>query len=192
MSARTAPGGGGGLGYTTPLLRLMIVRSSVKASWTSRQKSSSRVMSSTGRRSACRATRASRGNASSWSAGRAAPTAKSDSRKPRRVVIGSASPKGAADEDGVGDDVLDHHQRAEHRLGRPGQPRRIEQRDHVVLDEPAPIALESRSGPQRVFEGRERARPAGVFDGRPPYRRWHRSEERRVGKECRSRWSPYH
>ena len=26
-----------------------------------------------------------------------------------------------------------------------------------------------------------------VFDGVP-----HRSEERRVGKECRSRWSPYH
>ena len=28
------------------------------------------------------------------------------------------------------------------------------------------------------------------------YRQWgrlsHRSEERRVGKECRSRWSPYH
>ena len=23
-------------------------------------------------------------------------------------------------------------------------------------------------------------------------RREHRSEERRVGKECRSRWSPYH
>src|SRR2546430_16810853 len=23
-------------------------------------------------------------------------------------------------------------------------------------------------------------------------RRWTRSEERRVGKECRSRWSPYH
>ena len=21
---------------------------------------------------------------------------------------------------------------------------------------------------------------------------WYRSEERRVGKECRSRWSPYH
>ena len=21
---------------------------------------------------------------------------------------------------------------------------------------------------------------------------WNRSEERRVGKECRSRWSPYH
>src|SRR5690348_6689113 len=26
------------------------------------------------------------------------------------------------------------------------------------------------------------------FHGRP----FHRSEERRVGKECRSRWSPYH
>ena len=24
------------------------------------------------------------------------------------------------------------------------------------------------------------------------YRRMNRSEERRVGKECRSRWSPYH
>ena len=23
-------------------------------------------------------------------------------------------------------------------------------------------------------------------------RAWNRSEERRVGKECRSRWSPYH
>jgi len=25
-----------------------------------------------------------------------------------------------------------------------------------------------------------------------PGLRWQRSEERRVGKECRSRWSPYH
>ena len=25
-----------------------------------------------------------------------------------------------------------------------------------------------------------------------PFRRAERSEERRVGKECRSRWSPYH
>ena len=25
-----------------------------------------------------------------------------------------------------------------------------------------------------------------------PFNRSHRSEERRVGKECRSRWSPYH
>src|SRR2546430_4669269 len=26
----------------------------------------------------------------------------------------------------------------------------------------------------------------------PVHQRWSRSEERRVGKECRSRWSPYH
>src|SRR3712207_9198264 len=30
----------------------------------------------------------------------------------------------------------------------------------------------------------------GFFDG--PVARVSRSEERRVGKECRSRWSPYH
>ena len=24
------------------------------------------------------------------------------------------------------------------------------------------------------------------------FENWYRSEERRVGKECRSRWSPYH
>src|SRR6266446_447492 len=28
--------------------------------------------------------------------------------------------------------------------------------------------------------------------GSPPFRLTTRSEERRVGKECRSRWSPYH
>ena len=30
---------------------------------------------------------------------------------------------------------------------------------------------------------------SGTRQGCPPH---HRSEERRVGKECRSRWSPYH
>ena len=36
--------------------------------------------------------------------------------------------------------------------------------------------------------------PVGRAAERPwePERRQHRSEERRVGKECRSRWSPYH
>src|SRR2546425_3020252 len=39
-------------------------------------------------------------------------------------------------------------------------------------------------------EGQEpgREEPAGLEAGREPAR----SEERRVGKECRSRWSPYH
>ena len=49
----------------------------------------------------------------------------------------------------------------------------------------------------RVEEGR---RSFKIFTGKPTgkrplgrlRRRWERSEERRVGKECRSRWSPYH
>ena len=31
-----------------------------------------------------------------------------------------------------------------------------------------------------------------AYDSKAPIRRNYRSEERRVGKECRSRWSPYH
>ena len=34
--------------------------------------------------------------------------------------------------------------------------------------------------------------PAGCPDGEYEYALMDRSEERRVGKECRSRWSPYH
>ena len=33
---------------------------------------------------------------------------------------------------------------------------------------------------------------AAIFDRIPPGEYQLRSEERRVGKECRSRWSPYH
>src|SRR2546430_11953359 len=49
-------------------------------------------------------------------------------------------------------------------------------------------------GPRR----RARARPSDAGTGRHPAAkttlraRVRRSEERRVGKECRSRWSPYH
>src|SRR5215469_3448912 len=32
----------------------------------------------------------------------------------------------------------------------------------------------------------------GIFDGTHQFALEDRSEERRVGKECRSRWSPYH
>ena len=34
--------------------------------------------------------------------------------------------------------------------------------------------------------------PAGSVKDRPAISMIRRSEERRVGKECRSRWSPYH
>ena len=33
---------------------------------------------------------------------------------------------------------------------------------------------------------------AGMFQSNQVFQKNHRSEERRVGKECRSRWSPYH
>src|SRR5574342_1406935 len=48
-----------------------------------------------------------------------------------------------------------------------------------------------------VLDWRDRMadlRVALTIDGHPPpgWRVHERSEERRVGKECRSRWSPYH
>src|SRR5688572_32011836 len=49
---------------------------------------------------------------------------------------------------------------------------------------------------RRRFADARRAGPPGARCRRPPRldatRRRLRSEERRVGKECRSRWSPYH
>src|SRR2546426_12811103 len=46
----------------------------------------------------------------------------------------------------------------------------------------------ARAGAERA-ERRGAARPDRAAE---PARRERRSEERRVGKECRSRWSPYH
>src|SRR2546425_13322501 len=55
-----------------------------------------------------------------------------------------------------------------------------------------PIAPEAPRAPFR-FEAAAILGGAGLEIGRVTYaRQVHRSEERRVGKECRSRWSPYH
>src|SRR5256886_7538887 len=46
-----------------------------------------------------------------------------------------------------------------------------------------------------VFAGAARRRrldAGGILDSPAGVSRRHRSEERRVGEECRSRWSPYH
>src|SRR5258708_15075223 len=62
-----------------------------------------------------------------------------------------------------------------------------------------PISMRSESWLHMV-QGRERIGPeahqviVSLIQGHPRDTRmaWLRSEERRVGKECRSRWSPYH
>src|SRR5215471_8506319 len=48
-----------------------------------------------------------------------------------------------------------------------------------------PICAASRTSSDSSGSGRKRPRKSGRS-------RWSRSEERRVGKECRCRWSPYH
>ena len=46
---------------------------------------------------------------------------------------------------------------------------------------------------ERLFPlTRDKAKPAITFGGIYRIIDFTRSEERRVGKECRSRWSPYH
>src|SRR3989442_14859155 len=50
--------------------------------------------------------------------------------------------------------------------------------------------LTSRAFPRQVLRAREIAPEAARAAIAKKYLHWHRSEERRVGKECRSRWSP--
>src|SRR2546430_14456954 len=72
---------------------------------------------------------------------------------------------------------------------------RVEPRCHVDCVEPVPLrpsGLAESSRRDRSRGGAEQERSDEARD-----RKYHapialRSEERRVGKECRSRWSPYH
>src|ERR1035437_2365895 len=50
------------------------------------------------------------------------------------------------------------------------------------------------AAPRHAFQGRAKRDQWNVmtFCGRGAWHDAPRSEERRVGKECRSRWSPYH
>src|SRR5256712_3608211 len=75
-----------------------------------------------------------------------------------------------------------------------GQQFRIMQRLGEATDVPVPpmFWLEERSdvlGARFFVMGRVEGR---IPPDNPPYHAAGRSEERRVGKECRSRWSPYH
>src|SRR3712207_7742292 len=64
-----------------------------------------------------------------------------------------------------------------------------------------PMRARPARSPRSLWSVRARCSPAAdrqLFDSRAArgepqnYLRFSRSEERRVGKECRSRWSPYH
>ena len=57
---------------------------------------------------------------------------------------------------------------------------------------PAPSAPLYRTKPHAGDEAPAAPRPPPPQEGAMAPRRVARSEERRVGKECRSRWSPYH
>src|SRR3989449_9820089 len=65
-----------------------------------------------------------------------------------------------------------------------GAPRIIE------CDEPAPVALLAEG--VRGFAAHDDGVTGRIYAPHGPAARVERSEERRVGKECRSRWSPYH
>src|SRR2546430_12430053 len=62
------------------------------------------------------------------------------------------------------------------------------------------LTLDTGSGTRTVFAGIKSAYDPAKLEGRltvmvsnlAPRKMKFRSEERRVGKECRSRWSPYH
>ena len=56
---------------------------------------------------------------------------------------------------------------------------------------PSPAITNHRTRPYRVYDGAGEMTSV-AFDFKGNLLAQQRSEERRVGKECRSRWSPYH
>src|SRR5258708_40160643 len=70
---------------------------------------------------------------------------------------------------------------AEHRIGQPVQPAPGER-----VEVPSQVAADADDQQKVESNGAKADRKSGVRDTKG------RSEERRVGKECRSRWSPYH
>ena len=67
------------------------------------------------------------------------------------------------------------------RLGDVPRKRHVQFRDNGTLLTEEVMGLEGFTGNESI-----------LYHLRSPCRVMKRSEERRVGKECRSRWSPYH
>ena len=63
----------------------------------------------------------------------------------------------------------------------------------IVADFNTPLSSMDRSSKMKINkETQDLNDTLNIVDLIDNYRTFHRSEERRVGKECRSRWSPYH
>src|SRR5256886_3512326 len=58
--------------------------------------------------------------------------------------------------------------------------------------EPVISKLKRRLATLRVGDPLDKNTDVGAINSRAQLEKIERSEERRVGKECRSRWSPYH
>src|SRR5256885_13825971 len=78
-------------------------------------------------------------------------------------------------------------------VGRAGAPGFFEGPGRQIFD----VCMTTQSEAEVIVDTRQLVSVEGVpihILGRAPVHQfaWTRSEERRVGKECRSRWSPYH
>src|SRR5919106_1787475 len=156
-----------GLGLTPPLLRLMSVRSTVKACWISSQKSSSCATSSGVLPSVLLPRLTTRASAWSRRAGTAAGAANRDRRNARRVVMSGSF--GSAEEQATVRHRVDrHHHGPEHELEAGAEAGGVHDGNQVMLDEAAAVAGQARPGPEVVLERRERAHPARVFDHGAP------------------------
>ena len=67
--------------------------------------------------------------------------------------------------------VQEKHQKPEDDLDLSGQPGRIQKRQDVVLNETGLIPRSAARFPEPLFQGRERAGPAGEFNQGSPNRR---------------------
>src|SRR3712207_5452820 len=72
----------------------------------------------------------------------------------------------------------------------PGRPRKADEKAGVLLEKDVEERPSATIGQRRRFL--EHITATTLSDSTVRRLTYERSEERRVGKECRSRWSPYH
>src|ERR1017187_5143544 len=74
----------------------------------------------------------------------------------------------------------------------PAKPKKKHYRSRVGKVDPAATKSPIKKAVKKVASIRHRPIPKGPPVSARTRAEAHKSEERRVGKECRSRWSPYH